>query len=614
MELADENAQTFALFWSMHADTGLEGIDVTETIRDDLTSSSRVSLPNFSVHGRDSEQTDLQVGEVLGQGGMGVVYLAHQGSLDREVAVKQIRKDAPGAAEQALVHEARIMGALEHPNIIPVHALGVDDNGDISLVMKRVEGTNWGTLIGDSGHPGWSSEAAWPAEPIERHIGVLLEVCKGLQFAHGRGIIHRDLKPDNIMLGPFGEVYILDWGLACRLDSAVGKFRVVGTPAYMAPEMLRPDVKRTVRTDIYLLGACLYEVLTEHPPHTGSSVREVLRAAFGSIAPQFSDHHPDELVKICTTAMAANPQDRYASVAAMRLDLMAFIQHRSSSRLAAVALSRVEEVERLWAGDPHDERAQAIAAEALFGLSQARTEWAGNPVATDGLKRLLLCRCARKIALDDLTGAHEDLAELHALRGHSTGPQFLELQARLSARFQAQKESDPRVSRKQRVVFLIFCIVFVLLASGLQMESVMGTLVDFDAAWLFQLALAHNVVQLGVLLLARERLLNTRFNRRIAAIEVATAGIVLINRGLGWAMGTSVGAIFMSDLLILALCSALCAAMLRRSMAIWVLPFLLSAALVAVFPQYGGEFFTLAVLLCGLLVPVTLWNPEVPLE
>jgi serine/threonine-protein kinase len=613
MDMTDDNTQTFDLFWTQHADERLEGAEASDTIRDPI-SSELVSLPNFIVHGQNSDENDLQVGPMLGQGGMGIVYLAHQDSLDREVAVKQIRKDAPGSADQALVHEARIMGALEHPNIIPVHALGIDENGATTLVMKRVEGTNWGELIGDSDHPGWSSEVVRPADPIERHVGILLEVCKGLQFAHGRSIIHRDLKPDNIMIGPFGEVYILDWGLACRLDMPIKRFRIVGTPAYLAPEMLDPKAKRTVRTDIYLLGSCLYEALTGHPPHTGATIRDILRSAFGSLPPHLSRHQPAELVRICTTAMATNPEDRYPSVAAMRMDLLAFLQHRGSSRMAESALQRVDEMERVWERDPADEQAQALAAEALFGLRQAREEWPENPAAIEGLRRLFLCRCTRRLKLDDLAGAQEDLAALQSIETHEPSPEFHELSALLTSRIQARKESDPTVSRKQRVVFILFCLVFILLASGLQMQSVIGNLVDFDAAWLFQLALVHNVVQGGVLLLARKRLLNTRFNRQIAAIEVATAGAVLANRGFGCLMGTSVGAIFMSDLLILALCVALCGAFLRRSIALWVFPILLSAGLTAVFPHYGGEFFTLAVLLCGLLLPVTMWKPMVPLK
>ena len=183
----------------------------------------------------DPSGPDLRLKEELGRGGMGVVNLAWQASLERDVAIKQVRRDA----SVGLLREARIMGALEHPNIIPVHALGLDRDGRPVMVMKRVSGVVLHELLADPTHGHWDKILA--ADPLSRKVRVLMEVCQALHFAHARGVLHRDVKPDNVMVCNFGEVYLLDWGVAAHLGEGgqLTTGAVVGTPAYMAPEMAR---------------------------------------------------------------------------------------------------------------------------------------------------------------------------------------------------------------------------------------------------------------------------------------------------------------------------------------------------------------------------------------
>jgi len=213
-----------------------------------IATSARIAMTTAA------SQSALVLREKLGEGGMAVVYVAVQTALGREVAVKTAR-DGDLDAARALVDEARITGALEHPNIVPVHDVGRDDQGRPLIVLKRIEGTPWSETIATA--------------KLEWNLEQLVHVCRAVAFAHSRGILHRDLKPANVMVGEFGETYVLDWGIALPVDSHNDE--VAGTLAYMAPEMLAAEVL-TVRADVYLLGATLYEIVAGEPPHVAPSI------------------------------------------------------------------------------------------------------------------------------------------------------------------------------------------------------------------------------------------------------------------------------------------------------------------------------------------------------
>ena len=191
--------------------------------------------------------------------------MAEQRSLAREVAIKTVKDHAGERARDALCDEAVVTGLLEHPNVIPVHALGCDSEGRPLLVMKRVEGVAWRDLLRDPEHPAWATHAAAPEDRLAFHLDVLADVSQAAAFAHSRRIVHRDIKPENVMIGEFGEVYLLDWGLAVTAGRELEPGTLVGTPAYMAPEMVGGG-RVDGRTDVYLLGATLHEVLTGRPP------------------------------------------------------------------------------------------------------------------------------------------------------------------------------------------------------------------------------------------------------------------------------------------------------------------------------------------------------------
>ena len=148
---------------------------------------------------------------VLGEGGMGQVILAHQQTLDREVAIKRTKAEvADASAVASLLIEARIMGALEHPNIVPVHLLGRDGNGNPVLVMKRIEGVSWRDLLLQPDHPVWDRLQLQSRERLVNNLEILMQVCSAVHFAHSRGVIHRYIKPEKVMLCGFGEFYLVD--------------------------------------------------------------------------------------------------------------------------------------------------------------------------------------------------------------------------------------------------------------------------------------------------------------------------------------------------------------------------------------------------------------------
>ncbi len=273
---------------------------------------------------------DYQLIDVLGEGGMGVVYRAHQTSVDRPVAIKMIKPHVatqPEARARFLA-EAGVTGDLDHPNIVPIHDLGSDASGALFYAMKQVKGKPWDDRIKEMS--------------LEENLEVLLRVCDALAFAHSRGVIHRDLKPENVMLGDFGEVLVMDWGLAAAVRDGAKTDRIDqttalgGSPAYMAPEMAEGAADRIgVHSDIYLLGAILFEIATGKPPHTGGGVMECLvNAAQNIIQPVEAD---DELVAVARKAMATDPTDRYPSAKEFQKSVRDCQSHLQSIELAKYA-------------------------------------------------------------------------------------------------------------------------------------------------------------------------------------------------------------------------------------------------------------------------------------
>lgn len=369
----------------------------------------------------DGEGDELRVIGQIGAGGMARVELAEQRSLGREVAVK--RPLAAGADHEALLHEARLTGALEHPAIVPVHELVKDADGAPAMVMKRLEGESWRAMLErDHRH-----DAALDFDDITRHVNVAIALCNALDYAHARKIVHLDVKPDNVMVGPYGEVWLLDWGVACRLDAAdhADDEQLVGTPVYMAPEQLRGRCAVDARTDVFLLGASLHHALTGRARHGGNSIMAVVHRAHHALPYDYSSLLPDELGAILNRACAREPEHRHADAATLRRALADFLRHRDAVALSDRALVELRALESavadLGASDATAQRAiEAMTTRVRFGFEAALHAWAEFESAKAGLRRTLVAAIefelwrenapAAAALLDSLDHPPQDLA------------------------------------------------------------------------------------------------------------------------------------------------------------------------------------------------------------
>ncbi len=253
------------------------------------------TLPYLPVNTKPGQyQSGFTVKLELGRGGMGEVHLAHQHVLNRDVALK---RPLGSESSVALMMEARLTGALEHPGIVPIHALGLDEAGQPVMVMKHVEGVSWADLIKDPHHDGWRRNKG---DRIAWQLRIMSQVCDAVHYAHCQGVIHRDIKLDNIMIGRFGEVYLLDWGIAKRIQQTQGT-GITGTLSYMAPEMAEGK-DHAERTDVYLLGATLHHALIGQPRHNAETIPETLASVSVSAPYSYPSTVPAELARICNRA------------------------------------------------------------------------------------------------------------------------------------------------------------------------------------------------------------------------------------------------------------------------------------------------------------------------
>ena len=246
-----------------------------------------------------------EISGVAGHGGMGTVYVARDTVLQRDVAVKVLDvADRRGARAERLTREAHILARLDHPGIVPIHDSGTLPDGRAFYVMKLVRGRCLDDLAGG-------------AEPQALRLDAFARVLDAVAFAHAHGIVHRDLKPENVMVGSFGEVYVMDWGVA--QDQARHDDAVVGTPGFMPPEQEQPGAPVDARADVFALGAMLAQLV-------GPSA-------------------PPALLAIAEKARQPDATRRYANVEALAADLARF---RNQDPVEAYRESAVERMVRLY--------------------------------------------------------------------------------------------------------------------------------------------------------------------------------------------------------------------------------------------------------------------------
>ncbi len=386
-----------------------------------------------------------EVGECIARGGMGIVYRVYDHHLRRELAMKVLRGAADGSSTKGssdpralsrFLDEARVTGQLQHPGIPTVHDLGVDAEGRVFFTMPLVSGSTLREIVAAMRN----DDAAWP---LQRVLGVLLKVCEAVAFAHAQGVIHRDLKPSNVMVGRFGETYVMDWGLARVLaeadapaPAAVASERaalsrqdprsplatrdgdVVGTPVYMPPEQARGETAQLgPRVDVYAAGAMLYHVVAGSPPYgdESASSQVVIQQILAGPPPRLDAVEPSappELAAICARAMSWRAEDRYADMGELAADLRAWIEQRVVRAYDTGALATFK---KLVARNKIAATAMAAAFVALLAgtfvsVRQARFAEASNALSLDAVDRMLERVASSR--LDDVPRAYPVRQEL----------------------------------------------------------------------------------------------------------------------------------------------------------------------------------------------------------
>ncbi len=303
--------------------------------------------------GKPDEKYNIE--DEITRGGMGAILRSLDRDIRRQVAMKVMLDKGSLSKDriERFIEEAQVTGQLEHPNIVPIHELGIDSRGKVYFTMKMIHGQSLSEVI--------DAIARKDEQALEKYTwtelcNIFLKICDGVAFAHSRGVIHRDLKPDNIMVGEYGEVLVVDWGLAkirghadrksedvvktLRSEEDLSKTldgQVAGTPSYMPPEQAEGEIdKIDERSDIYSLGAVLYEMLSLLPPFRGTTTTEIIvKVCEGNLtAPETlapSRDIPKELSAICMKAMSHNQTDRYRNVAELSADIRLFFEGRSVS-------------------------------------------------------------------------------------------------------------------------------------------------------------------------------------------------------------------------------------------------------------------------------------------
>jgi WD40 repeat protein/serine/threonine protein kinase len=399
--------------------------------------------------------SDYRLIRKLGQGGMGDVFVARQGSLDRLLALKLI-KPIDGKRRQKLMQtgrleeveqerrlqflsEAIVTGDLDHPNIVPIHDVAVTPEGDLFYSMKRVIGTPWSEQI--------------RSMSLDDNLEVLMRVCDAIAQAHTRGVVHRDIKPENIMLGEFGVVMVMDWGLALptaqytekRENSLVTSTGLGGTPAFMSPEMATGPVDRIGNAaDVYLLGATLFMIVTGKAPHHASTVTECLQAVRENKIREVDAKHHGELLDIAYRAMETDPADRFESVTDFHDAIRDYVRHAGS-------------IQQSWQASQSLEKGVKNASyeefsKARYQYEAALQQWSENVPAAEGLQRTLVEHADAALTKEDFDLGLSLLDE--SRRDHQSLIQKL----REGKKQRASREAGLRLMKKVAAAMLLFIV------------------------------------------------------------------------------------------------------------------------------------------------------------
>jgi len=590
--------------------------------------------------GRNGPAGRIRVDGLIGEGGIGAVHEAVQVAIRRRVAVK-IPKAAGGErARTALLSEAWAAGLLDHPNVVRVHALGLDHSGRPMVVMQHIEGSPWHALIADPNHPMWTVHLAEAVTEKAKsgadgkvsraarrpdNIRVLMQVASAVQHAHNNAILHRDLKSANIMLGELGKIAIIDWGTAVSLVEApesrlqyVGDITgVTGTPAYMAPEMADGDGRSVSRqTDVYLLGGILYEILTGRPVHDVDDPREALRQSSRGHIPKFPEDAPPALVRMCRKALDPDPSKRQRTAAEFRAELMQYMRQRKAREYLAEAQEATRQLQGLVESASEEPDSAEVHhvhqayMEAELGYQQALTANVDRAAIDEGIEACRLLMARFSVHVGDLDQATQLLGRMQApperLLARLTSKRAADTALERALLVAEKAEEDVRHGRRgQFVTGLVWGLVVALLQVGLGLVELLGSLTlghqDYATVWVGATAVLLMVV------VTRADRLRGHNRQLLLGLAIAVGGL-----SASWfiadAMSLSVEAVLAVQCLGLALVTAVLGAVLDPVMWWGALVGLLFYGLAAAFPD-GARFWLAGALYATATAAVTAWLP-----
>ncbi len=290
------------------------------------------------LHNRPLHSFRYEIGDILGSGGSGSVYNLLDKNLKRNIAVKFLSASSKDKDKniKKFMQEALLTSRLEHPNIPPVYNLRMEKNRQIFYTMKKIDGIPLSDIIKDG--------TGNVQTDIDKIVSIIIKACEALGYAHSRGIIHRDVKPSNIMIGDYGEVYLVDWGVAFdKNDGLEHSGHMAGTPVYMSPEQSKKQTADE-RSDIYCIGTTLYHALFNEVPFDTSTVdtfwAHKKSGKLRSISVNEKDRIPAPLITICNKCLESKPQDRYQNMEELLSDLKTF-QNGGMIRIHQYSMSEI---------------------------------------------------------------------------------------------------------------------------------------------------------------------------------------------------------------------------------------------------------------------------------
>jgi serine/threonine protein kinase/formylglycine-generating enzyme required for sulfatase activity len=458
--MSSETIPTILETWCEFTDITMSGAHATHTFRlDDLfdlddvieepTEPSSEPWPGHTVTGD------------IGKGGMGVVHKANQRELQRSVALKTPNHPQ---LHRRFTEEALISGYLNHPNIIAVHNLIHGADNTLALTMPLIDGITWDAKV-KSDYA--QSTNGLSNRRLNEHLDYLLKVCQAVSYAHHKGILHNDLKLENIMVGHFGDVVVMDWGCATHNPTVeidlpfhilhpTSITRPFGSPCYMPPELANGQGAQIgTWTDTYLLGAMLYEILEGRPPRHGNTLGDVIElATTGSLEP-FQQCTSSTLQQICRRALAPNIEDRYQTPEALEHDLRGYFRAEQSEQLLQSVQNALAQEQQFQYSDSHNALVTLI--EAVSMTQQANELWPSQE-AKD-----LRVTASRQLVTRALDMGDLELASAY-LNHMPIGQEDLQ-HSLLRKQRQRQEELDA-VARNKRLTRLVLLFTIVGLSVG----------------------------------------------------------------------------------------------------------------------------------------------------